>query len=358
MNLSPARLVGVLLALAPSVSGQEVAARAAAPSERVYFPADYRGEVFIDVGRILECDMWDGLAPGWRGLAEQFFSDHFGYPIASLSHVRAAIGNNIEFERPATAEIVWTFRGDPERIAFPTFERSWMFGRGPNRRAVREENWAGGIAQLSPIDWPVVGHMLYAMPTPGLLVFGPQNYIRRALRNEHGGGRPVGDLVALTSAPDILAHFAASVDVMALRGPLAVLPLDWRVESDPLTHFLARLRLVEGSVHLECIARFKKGDKGPQRLQADLERARRWLLGHRQIAGLRHHWKAFELERSGQDLQATLDLGRPRDAVARLVSLVGPMWLWAENSDEVVQAAEVVFLTEPEPRRDPLERSR
>ena len=69
MNLSPARLVGVLLALAPSVSGQEVAARAAAPSERVYFPADYRGEVFIDVGRILECDMWDGLAPGWRGLA-------------------------------------------------------------------------------------------------------------------------------------------------------------------------------------------------------------------------------------------------------------------------------------------------
>lgn len=179
---------------------------------------------------------------------------------------------------------------------------------------------------------PAMGGAFHVQPHPRLLVHGNRELVLPTLEGKAPNGRPSADVLSLLSGRgDNLLYLVIHVADAETRQVTLERVLDhgkWP-EDDAPTHLMLRVRTTgdpeDPHLELEAVLRHARGKDG---LQVSEDAVRAWLerlQTDRQLGALKALWQSIELRRDGRDLVARKDLGRLRQSIGTLATLLAPM---------------------------------
>ena len=115
---------------------------------------------------------------------------------------------------------------------------------------------------------------LFVVTRPKTLVFGDKGFLTGILGGKVRGGVPHPELMAVTAGKKPLAYFAVRMNPDGENEPgQHPFKPEWLDEKDPMTFVMGRLQVEPKTEHsvLSLRVRFKKGDKGPEKLREGLD---------------------------------------------------------------------------------------
>lgn len=306
-----------------------------------FLPDDYRNIAFADLKALRDRGIWDELEVSVLKIAFEQMRKELGCPLADLDRV-TMVATMQEIEgRPKTAD-VRVIEGNKGLPLPPSVVGKRITGAG----------WEP--EQLGEFTVRRRGDELLVQPRPELMVTGHAPWVEATLSGRSRGGLPCADLMSLWSGrADTLAAMAFDLETPRVGELIKaqVFPGAQWPEGDAPQFVSVRL-LASGSdddPHLgaEVVLRHRQPGAGPvasaEAIQAILKR---WREDPTKQA-LRAVLQDAKVTVDRTDVVLRCDLGRARNAVGTLATLVLP--IFAPAGEPVQSERVVVEPAEPVP---------
>ena len=297
---------------------------------RSFPPKDFRMEVYVDVGELVETGIYGSLSRSALGATFTILERETDLDIEDIDTMRMH------------AEI-WRDRSEyPENwrqggVCVLTGNEDLVL---PEPRGFRLEEFGGYDAAIEDNRWSAGDPDLWLQVKPGLVVYGTKHLLEPVVDGAAQPGLPSGEFLSLTSGKNGLAHFVLAVeDWMWSQPPLSA--LESYVEeiidpTDPPEFFAVRVLSEPAAeeddyaqIRLEVIVRHRLGTKGPEASLAAAREGLEQARQHPRLAALRHLWSKVEMTVDGRDVRLVLPLGNQRDAGGTLAMMLAPALLFS-----------------------------
>lgn len=308
---------------------------------------DYKNVVFADLKALRERGIWADLEVSVLKVVFKQMEKEFGYQLTALDRVTmvADLGEQQEGQEVDVRNIREilvlegnTALGVPENVARGNWQQATVGKHTVRRRDVMRPE-------------------TFAQPCPEMQVSGATDVIEAALDGKPHAGLPCADVMSLLSGRgDNLAYFAFDVSNPLLRQQAlgALFPGTQWPEGEEPTFLFARVRVIGDAddPHLEVEAALRHAKAGPG-LEASSTAVGEWVERTKKDAkmlALRPLLQRVEKKVDRTDLVLRADMGRTREAVGHLASIVMP--LLAPRAAQVeLEATRVAPVPAPEPKK-------
>ncbi|HEX6813742.1 MAG TPA: hypothetical protein VF384_19130 [Planctomycetota bacterium] len=320
------------------------------PAARAFLLDDYKNVVFADLKALRDRGIWADLEVSVLKVVFQQMEKEIGFPLASLDRMTMVADPGPKQEGgemdPRNIREVLVFEGNGELPLGEKYRdpRSWQQAT-VGKHTVRRRN------SMRPET--------VVQPCPEMQVRGATDVVEAALDGKPHAGQPCADLMSLLSGRgDNLAYTALDVGNPLLRTK-ALDPLfpgaEWP-EDDAPAFLFCRVRATgdadDPHIEVEAVLRHLKEGAG---LEASSKAVDAWLERSKNDPAMRAArplLQRAEKKIDRTDLVIRADLGRTREAVGHMATLIMPLLaprsVRAEVAAEVVPAAPV-----PEPKKEP-----
>ena len=306
-----------------------------------FFPAGYDSEIYFNVQKAVDGGLLEAVNGTFRQFTLDQFSQHWGFPLEDAKELRC-VSLFGEADGRVRVEQIWTMHGK-KSIGMPK-----EFGY-----VEKTEEKIGGVPVVTEQRWD--GEVSYVSPHAGLVVSGPKRFIEAALARKSRGGRPSAGLMTLTARKGSFADVAIRLND-AMRDDLPpFMDQSWLTEADPLEYFVFRAIEsyddeddIDATYTVEGVLRCPKGAGGAARIEQKVREGLDWLQKDKQLGAFKHVWKAVKVESDETDVKLSLELGKPREAIGILSSLMVPMFTARAVEVQAVQVMEIEEVVEEE----------
>ena len=322
-----------LFAQQPTEPKPSAPATAAKLTAQSFLPDDYRNIAFADLKALRDRGIWDELQVSVLKVAFVGMTKELGCPLDDLDRATlvATVVESEQALRPANLSVL---------------EGNKALPLPPSVVAVRVGGGGWDTEQLGNYEVRRRGDKLVVQPSAELLVTGPAIWVEATLSGKSKGGVPSADLMSLLSGrADALAYMVLDLDTPIMGDAIKerVLPgIEWPAGDAP--QFVSARLLATGSVddpHLvaEVVLRHRQPGAGQQASVRGLEGVlQRWREDPTKQA-LRAALKQAQVTTDRTDVMLRGDLGRARDAVGTLATLLLPLFAPSTESVRVERAA-------------------
>ena len=285
-----------------------------------FLPDDYRNLAFADLKALRDRGIWDELEVSVLKVAFEQMAKELGYPLADIDRITmvAAMSETDRGPRPVEVRVIEGNKGlplPPSVVSKRTDGRGWETGRFADFDVMRR------------------GDELIVQPSPEVQVTGAATWVEATLSGKSKGGMPCADLMSLLSGrADSLAHLALDLETPRMGEVVKAQVFEgvsWPEGDAP--QFLSARLLSSGEAddpHLgaEVVLRHKQAGAG-QQASIDAIKAilQRWIEDPTRQA-VRSVLQQAQVTTDGADVVLRGDLGRARNAVGTLATLVLPMF--------------------------------
>lgn len=333
-------LTGLLVATLP--------AQEPIPAE-AFLPPDYRTLYLIDLAAMRERGIWDELDSSILSAALKGLEREAGFPLDHLDRLRASLVVPEDWDKRSPPPHVLVLEGH-EQLDLPESVR--------NNERWQQETIAGFAVRIRMSG---DREEVIVQPRSGLRIEGARSLVEPVLMGRRTKSQPAADVLSLLSGRgDNLACLVFDTSAAAARDTILgrLFPDTEWPEGDGPTFLMLRLRALgeadDPRLELEGVLRHAKGDAG---LGVSEAAAKRWLeglAGHPQYGAVKQVWRRIQLQAKGSDLVAKLDLGRARDGLGTLATLLAPLFPAPRAEVPVGEAKPVVPVAPPkDPGKQP-----
>ena len=335
------------LLIAICLVGTSAAAQQPLPA-KAFLIDDYKNVAFADLKALRERGIWADLEVSVLKVVFKQMEKEFGIQLTALDRVTmvADLG-----EQEAGAEVV--IRNIREVLVL---EGNAALGMPAS---VEHGSWQQAtVGKHTVRRRDTMRPETFAQPCPEMRVSGATDVIEAALEGKPHAGLPCADVMSLLSGRgDNLAYMAFDVGNPLLRKQaLGVLfpGVQWP-EDDAPAFLFARVRVIGDAddPHLEVEAVLRHQKEGPG-LEASSTAVDGWIERMKKepkMVAVRPLLQRVEKKIDRADIVLRADMGRTREAVGHVASLVMPLLAPREAQAEAA-ATEVAPVPAPEPKKE------
>lgn len=308
---------------------------------------DYRNVAFADLKALRDRGIWADLEVSVLKVVFQQMEKEIGFPVTALDRVTMVADAGVQ---PKDGEValsnikeVLVFEGNSALAVHTRFDQGGWEQATVGKHTVRRRN------RMRPET--------FVQPSPEVQVHGATDVVEAALDGKPHAGQPCADLMSLLSGRgDNLAYLAVDVDNRLLRERVlgVLLPDAKWPEGEAPAFLFCRVRATGDAddPHLEIEAVLRHLKEGPG-LEVSSTAVDAWIERMKKepkMVAARPLLQRAEKKVDRADVVLRADMGRTREAVGHLASLVMP--LLAPRAVQAEDAVEVeVARPLPEPKK-------
>ena len=286
-------------------ASDDAGAAAALPPPSPFFPADYQGEMFVDLAALRDNGLLDRVVrlPMMNGFVDAV-AHQYGCELDDLQCLRTAVvfepdGGHV-YGHSVTEAVV---AADARPASLP---KPWVATKvGPYDAFC----WDGGLKSKPLLFWP----------RDGVAVNGDHDLIEPIVAGERKAGGPNAQLAPLLVGEHILFQYAFGRFGMPIDRMTGTFGFYWYDPDDPVDFVRVRLAADrDGGLVFSIMFRFQHGTSGLRDVESGVRKKLDEMLGNKEFAVFKPILGAIVLAHQERDLTLSLLLGQPRDAFAKV----------------------------------------